>query len=173
VSAKDAAAQPASSPEAEGIVNQAAGRRLKALRGVDLDDLHRSGVCPEPEELAGVLDGAVLTGSLALPGARSLGIWRGKVFDEQEGEAGGLNRLGFGPIEVRRYRFTARRATSLFSDREVLFLDHVRPENPDRIRRFHDELVRIEPGLYLATSHYRYREELRLLAYFALAAPSV
>ncbi|MCR1785499.1 hypothetical protein KVF89_23375 [Nocardioides carbamazepini] len=153
-------------------MNKAADRRLNALRGTDLDDLHRAGVCPAPGELAGTMDGAVLTGSLALVGVRSLGIWRGKIFDEQAGEVSGINRLGIGPVEVRRYRFTARRATSLFSDREVLCLDHDSPENPDRIRRFHDELVRIEPGLYLATSHCRYGQELRLLAYFALAAPS-
>ena len=81
----------------------------------------------------------------------------------------GLNRLGVGPMEIRRYRFTARVARSLFSDRDVIFLDHDDPGNPASVRRFHDELVAIEEGLYLATSHYRTGERLRYLCHFALA----
>jgi len=83
----------------------------------------------------------------------------------------GLNRLGFGPLETRRYSFTARLARSLFGDREVIFLDHDIPSNPSRVRRFHDELVRIEDGLYLATSYYRHGDDLRYLCHFALAKP--
>lgn len=143
--------------------------RLRDLRGADLASLHAAGACPDPGELRGTLEGVVLTGSLALPGIRDLGIWRGKRFDDVDGVRGGLNRLGLGPLEVRRFRFTVRRAESRFSAREVLFLDHDRPDNPERIRRFHDELVRVEPGLYLATSHHGTGDDLRLLAYFALA----
>lgn len=145
--------------------------RLRALRGRDLEALHLSGQCPDPDELGGLMGGAVLTGKLALPGIRSLRVWRGKAFDRRGGEIGGLNRLGLGPIETRRYRFVVRRGTSRFADRDVLLLDHDHPGNPDWIRRFHDELVRVEPGLFLATSHHRYGDGLRFLAHFALAAP--
>jgi hypothetical protein len=131
--------------------------------------LHSAGSCPDAAALTGVLDGAVLTVSLAAPGVRGLRLWRGKVFDDRtSGVASGLNRLGAGPWETRRYRFTARRAQSLFSERDVLFLDHDRSDNPSYIRRFHDELVHVADGLYLATSHYRVGGGLRLLAYFAL-----
>ena len=54
----------------------------------------------------------------------------------------------------------------------MIFLDHDNPSNPERVRRFHDELVRIEDGLYLATSHYRTGDELGYLCHFALAKPT-
>ncbi len=147
------------------------GSRLEPLRGADLRELHANGTCPPLDELHGAMDGAVLTGRLAAPLVRPLRLWRGKVFDPgPDGTVTGRNRLGFGPLEIRRYRFTARVAPSLFGDREVVFLAHDRPENPARIRRFHDELVEIEPGLYLATSHYRTGEDLRYLCHFALSA---
>lgn len=75
----------------------------------------------------------------------------------------GFNRLGVGRLEVNRFQFTARVAQSLFSDREVVFLDHDSANNPGYVRRFHDELVAIDEGLYLATSHYREGERLRYL----------
>ena len=117
------------------------------------------------------MDGLVLT-SMVLRGLR---LWRGKAFGAgADGSLGGLNRLGVGPFEVRRYRFTAYVGPSLFADREVLLLDHDTAANPPYIRRFHDELVQVEDGLFLATSHYRVNGELRLAAYFALvtAAPA-
>lgn len=144
--------------------------RLRQLRGGDLDELHARGICPPVTDLHGSIDGAVLTGRVAAPVIRELRLWRGKVFERDEhGTVSGLNRLGLGPIEIRRYRFTARVAPSLFDDREVVLLDHGRPENPARVRRFHDELVQIDDGLYLATSHYRTGDELAYLCHFALA----
>jgi hypothetical protein len=147
-----------------------AAARLASLRGADLCGLHTNGTCPPVEDLHGTIDGIVLNGRLGAPFIRELGLWRGKVFDRRaDGTVGGLNRLGVGPFEVRRYRFTARVARSLFGERDVVFLDHDRPENPSRVRRFHDELVQIEPDLYLATSHYRTGEDLTYLCHFALA----
>ena len=46
-------------------------------------------------------------------------------------------------------------------------IDHA--SNPPYVRRFHDELVEIEDGLYLATSHHRNGDDLRYLCHFALA----
>lgn len=100
---------------------------------------------------------------------RELRLWRGKVFETRaDGSLSGLNRLGLGPLEVRRYRFTAYVGPSHFTDRDVLLLDHDTAANPPYIRRFHDELVQVEDGLFLATSHYRVKGELRFAAYFAL-----
>jgi len=144
--------------------------RLASLRGTNLRELHAKGICPPVKDLHGAIDGIVLNGRLGAPLIRELGLWRGKVFDRDEhGTVTGLNRLGVGPIEIRRYRFTARVAPSLFDDRDVVLLDHDRPENPAKVRRFHDELVEIEQGLYLATSHYRTGEDLKYLCHFALA----
>jgi hypothetical protein len=144
--------------------------RLESLRGADLRAQHANGTTPDPTELTGVIDGAVLTGRLSLPIVCEIGLWRGKVFDRDEhGTVVGLNRLGVWPVEIRRYRFTARVAQSLFGDRDVIFLDHDDPGNPAYVRRFHDELVAIDEGLYLATSHHRTGEHFRYLCHFALA----
>jgi hypothetical protein len=154
-------------------MSDSAAARLASLRGADLRELHAGGTCPRVQDLHGAIDGVVLTGSLSGPFLRRLGLWRGKVFEQDElGSVTGLNRPGVGPIEIRRYRFTARVASSLFGDREVVFLDHDAPENPSYVRRFHDELVEIEHGLYLATSHHRREGELEYLCHFALARPS-
>jgi hypothetical protein len=146
---------------------------LAALRGQDLRALHAQGSVPSLDELNGSIDGAVLNGQLGRPLVRDLRLWRGKLFERGDnGNVTGLNRLGVGPLEVKRFRFTARVAQSLFSDREVVFLDHDNANNPASVRRFHDELVAIGEGLYLATSHYRDGERLRYLCHFALAKPA-
>lgn len=144
--------------------------RLASLRGQDLRALHTHGSLPSLDELNGSIDGAVLNGRLGQPLVRDLRLWRGKTFEHDRNDAvTGFNRLGVGPLEIRRFQFTARVAQSLFSDREVVFLDHDNANNPGYVRRFHDELVAIEDGLYLATSHYRDGERLRYLCHFALA----
>lgn len=144
--------------------------RLATLRGQDLRTLHAQGTVPSVDELSGSIEGAVSSGQLGRPLVRDLRLWRGKVFERDAHEAfTGFNRLGIGPLEVKRFQFTARVAQSHFSEREVLFLDHDNPKNPGFVRRFHDELVAIDEGLYLATSHYRDGERLRFLCHFALA----
>ncbi|MDO3301079.1 hypothetical protein P5V47_20520 [Mycobacteroides abscessus subsp. massiliense] len=139
--------------------------RLAALRGTDLSAMHRAGSCPDPQALTGVAEGLVLGAS----GYSSL-LWRGKVFDRESDEAvTGLNRIGVGGLEFRRYRFTVRLGASAFTDRTVALLDHDNPANPPYIRRFHDELVQIDEHLYLATSHYRLGGRLRFVCHFGLS----
>ena len=151
------------------MVRRRADQRLTPLLDADLHSLHRAGWCPLPQRLTGAADGLVL--SPAAPVAR---LWRGKVFDSGPGNTvSGLNRIGLGSIELRRYRFTARTSRSLFADRDVLILDHDRPNNPSYIRRFHDELVQIDAERFLATSHYRVQDRWRFLCFFALLIPEV
>lgn len=129
---------------------------------------------PDLHDLDGTLDGVVLNGSLSLPGVRSLRLWRGKVFHTSTtGSVRGKNRLGIGPAEAHAFTFEARIAPSRFAERDVLLLDHENDSNPLAVQLFHDELVQVDDGLYLATSHYRSRRgpeaHARLLCYFALA----
>ncbi len=144
-------------------------KHLARLSRSELAEAHRAGACPSPQEFGGVADGLVLT----TPIVRGLRLWRGKTFDANaDGSVTGLNRLGIGGFERRRYRFEARVAPSLFGDREVLYLDHDLPVNPFYIRRFHDELVRVDERTYLATSHYRVGDRLIHLCYFAVHTPA-
>jgi hypothetical protein len=147
--------------------------RLTTLCGQDLRALHTGGSVPSLDELSGSIDGAVLNGQLGRLLVRDLRLWRGKLFEHDTNDAvTGFNRLGIGPLEIKRFQFTARVAPSVFSDREVVFLDHDNDNNPGYVRRFHDELVAIDEGLYLATSHYRDGDRLRYLCHFALAKPA-
>jgi len=151
--------------------------RLARLHSKDLTGLHRGGTLPTLSDLDGVLEGRVLTGALNHPTLRPLRLWRGKAFDQSaDGTVTGLNRLGAGPVEVSRFRFEARIAASLFSNRDVVVLDHDNDDNPELVRRFHDELICVGEGLFLATSHHRSdlgaTPQLRFLCHFALAFPN-
>lgn len=138
---------------------------LSRLSRAELAQLHAQGRCPDPESLHGIADGLILP----VDGLQRLNIWRGKIFHhEAAGLAGGFNRLGLGAFEFKRYRFRVLRTRSVFSDRDVLFIDHDLSGNPGWVRRFHDELVDVSPGLYLASSHLRVRDELRFMSYFTL-----
>ena len=142
---------------------------LAELDPATLDRIFAGGTCPEPTALAGVMDGRVLDGALARPPLRGLRVWRGKAFTHDGGAVSGLNRIGLGPLSTRRYRFTARVQGSAFADRDVVLLDHDQPSNPSWVRRFHDEVVEVDDGVYLATSHHRTDGGLRFLCHFALA----
>ena len=141
-------------------------KELAALDRAGLEARHQQGVLPQLAELQGLAQGRVFN----LPRLSPFRLWRGKYFRHgPDGQVEGLNRIGLAGLELRRYRFVARVADSLFSDREVLLLDHDLPGNPPRYRAFHDELVQLEPGLYLASSHIRKAGKLRYVCHFALA----
>ena len=128
--------------------------RLATLRGQDLRALHANGSVPSLDELNGSIDGAVLNGRLGQPHIRDLRLWRGKLFEQDEhGAVTGLNRLGLGPLRW---------------DSECPSKDD-NDNNPGYVRQFHDELVAIDEGLCLATSHYQDGDRLRYLCHFALA----
>ena len=55
----------------------------------------------------------------------------------------------------------------LFSDQKVLIINHDLSTNPSWVRRYHDEMVQIDPHIYLATSYYRMGEKLKFVSYFA------
>lgn len=67
------------------------------------------------------------------------------------------------------FRFTLKVQRSAFSERDVVLVDHDHAGNQGWVRRFHDELVRVDDGLYLSTSHLRRDDGLRFAAWFALA----
>lgn len=138
-----------------------------ALARLDLPVLrhaHALGRCPDPGELNGVADGLILDPRWL----ERLRLWRGKVFTaDGKDKSHGINRLGIGPFEFRRYRFHARKERSAFSDRDIVLLDHDLPENPLWVRIFHDELVEMRPGLYLTCSHVKLGGRLRYASYFA------
>ena len=139
---------------------------LNALSYKELRELHLRGTCPQADAFNGVADGQILGGGLL----SRLKIWRGKAFEMQtNGVPQGLNRIGVGPWEFRKYRFTAYVGRSAFSQRDVLLLDHDHDGNPAWVRSYHDELVQVGDNLYLATSHQKVNGKLAFRAYFCLS----
>lgn len=141
---------------------------LEALARLDRQGLrkaHAQGRCPTPGDLDGIAEGLILDPAWF----GKLRLWRGKVIHSNGPDhAQGFNRIGSGPFEFRRYRFNALQERSAFSDRDIVRLDHDLKDNPRWVRIFHDELVEIHPGLYLACSHLRLNEKLHYACYFAL-----
>jgi len=143
--------------------------RLRHLSRYALRDLHVTGLCPDLHSFRGAADGYVLGDGLT---AR-LGIWRGKFFDEQnhKGVISGTNRIGLLGLEVSRYQFTGRIASSRFRDGDVLFLDHNHHANPGWVRSFHDEVVQIGDRTFLGQSHRWVQGTLKFVSYFVLTFP--
>lgn len=137
---------------------------LEQMSKADLKEVHSKGKCPNISSLNGIAKGIILDPQWF----ESMHLWRGKVFNlSSAGDVSGFNRMGVGSFEYLRYRFNVRIGQSAFSDRNVIFLDHDLPENPYWVRIFHDELVEMREGLYLASSHLRIGKKLRYVSYFA------
>ncbi len=137
---------------------------LKTLNIKELNQLFKTGTCPKIESLNGSAKGMVIKPVWF----QRLNLWRGKVFNlSSTEELTGLNRLGIGQIETQRYQFNAHIGKSLFSDQDVLIINHNLSANPNWVRRYHDEMVQIDTDLYLATSYYRVGKKLKFVSYFA------
>ena len=143
--------------------------QLRSLSRSALRGAYNEGLCPDLHLFCGPADGFVLGDGLI---AR-LGVWRGKLFDEQTdlGGISGVNRIGFPRLEFRRYPFTGHIAKSRFRDGDVLFLDHNHPSNPGWVRSFHDEVVQIGDRIFLGQSHRWVQGELKFVSYFVLTFP--
>ncbi|MEP6642072.1 MAG: hypothetical protein ABJB93_09225 [Gaiellales bacterium] len=167
-------------------------RNLAGLSPAELEGLFARGVPPEPA-LDGRYDGALLHLTLG-PGAdfvleRLLRLWLpwlGKrfdaasacgenVFDMSAYRAG--ERLtpaayrAWWPEDVQSYRAlrftTAIAPGGLDPGLEVLRIDYDLPENPPPLRRIVDELVAVQPGVYLGQALLRSGGKHRL-AWFTL-----
>lgn len=142
------------------VLNDLASLNRKALM-----QLHRNGNCPRLEALNGRAQGRILDSRVL----QAIGVWRGKEFHcSPDGTVVGMNRIGFGPVVLERYRFSARVAPSAFGAQKVVFIDHDNARNPGWVRRFHDELVQVGSGLYLGCSHLKINGQLKYAGYFAL-----
>jgi hypothetical protein len=164
-----------------------AGRSADALAGL----FARAGAPDPPPD--GRYAGALLALTLA-PGADALGLavfeatapWLGKRFDAAAGSGENvLRRSVFGvgrALTPRRYRAwwpedeqafralpfrTSRGPSALDPDVSVLRIDYDVEQNHPRLRRILDELVQVEPGVYLGQALWR-RAGVHRLAWFSL-----
>ena len=168
-------------------------RTLAGRAPAELEGLFARGVAPDPP-LDGRYDGALLHLTLgpgadvALQGLLRLWLpWLGKRFDAEA--ASGENvfdmsayRAGerltpaayraWWPEDVSSYRAlrftTAVAAGRLDPGVEVLRIDYDLPENPPLLRRVVDELVAVQPGVYLGQAILRRGSGGHRLAWFTL-----
>jgi hypothetical protein len=168
-------------------------RTLADRPAAELEGAFARGVPPDPP-LDGRYDGALLHLTLgpgadqAFSGLLRLWLpWLGKRFDA--GSASGENvfdmsayRAGerltpapyraWWPEDVSSYRAlrftTSTGAGRLDPGLEVLRIDYDLPENPPLLRRIVDELVAVQPGVYLGQAILRRGSGGRRLAWFTL-----
>jgi hypothetical protein len=168
-------------------------RTLSGRSAVELEGAFARAVPPEPA-LDGRYDGALLHLTLG-PGADLLLAsvfrlwmpWLGKRFDAASGSGENVfdmsayragERLtpapyrAWWPEDVSSYR-ALRFSTSTGAGRldpgvEVVRIDYDLPENPPLLRRIVDELVAVQPGVYLGQAILRRGSGGRRLAWLTL-----
>ncbi len=163
------------------------GLTLDALaeRSYDsLEAMYRRAACPGSLRAAdGALRGRMLAvrgidvspvASLvrAFAGSRSF-VWEGKTFEvrtEQEGK--GINRIAIPGVLGRQnlFPFATRLGPSALDEGRALILDYDLPENPPWIRRIHDEVREVEPGLFLGPAMWKAASGPTTVLWFALDA---
>ena len=149
----------------------------------ELEALYRS--APVPATLR-ALDGALAGRMLAWrridrgPLARALRrvarspafVWEGKTFAAHDDRTGtGHNRIQLRGVLGRQplFPFTTSFAASLLDGRPTVAIDYDRPANPWWMRRIHDEVREVEPGLFLGLDLWRTRRRSIGLVWFSLA----
>ncbi|HYX85091.1 MAG TPA: hypothetical protein VE777_08980 [Gaiellales bacterium] len=161
---------------------------LVGLEPGALEGLFARGKVPDPPP-DGRLKGALLHMTIGPAGgliARTAGAWLGKRFDAAGGGENVFDRRLFKlgrlltpaayrawwPEDGRAYR--ALRFTTVVAPGEldpgvgVLRISYDLPENAPLLRRVVDELVEVEPGVYLGQALLRRRGGHRRLAWFTL-----
>ena len=144
----------------------------------ELEMLYRLGMTPTLRELSGQANGRVLAGQIPLFLTRRDGLyllnlawlpWKGKMFTPAGDEQGwGYNRVGFGALETRLFRFATSIESPLLGEDDVFSLNYDIPGNPWPIRQIRDDLKRLRVGLYLGASYARWQGQYHFVMYFAL-----
>ena len=150
----------------------ASDHTLASLANLSFDalgTLYARGVCPRTvRPLDGAPKGRMLAvrGLSDLPGAGLVRrfaaspafVWDGKTFASTTDTRGaGVNRVSV-PGALGRQRlfpFETRLGTSLVDGRPAFVLDYDLDDNPGWIRRIHDEIREVAPGLYLGPAMWK------------------
>ncbi len=104
------------------------------------------------------LDRSPLAGPLRRFAGSGAFVWDGKTFASTSERAGtGINRVQI-PWALGRQRlfaFETRLGPSLVDGRDSFILDYDLPDNPGWIRKVHDEIREVSPGLYLGPAMWK------------------
>lgn len=156
--------------------------KLAALSFEELEAMYRS--APEPTGLRGAdgrpkgrmlavraLSGSPAGGLLRAFAASRSFVWDGKTFsshDERHGE--GVNRVQLPGVLGRQqlFPFATRIESSAIDGRQAIVLDYDLDANPAYIRKIHDEVREIEPGLYMGPAMWKAGTGKVTVLWFAL-----
>jgi hypothetical protein len=98
-------------------------------------------------------------------------VWDGKTFSARSEEEGsGINRIRIPGALGRQDLFpfhTSFGASALDGD-PTLILDYDLPQNPPWIRKIHDEIREVGPGLFLGPAMWKSASGATTLLWFAL-----
>lgn len=101
-------------------------------------------------------------------------VWGGKSFHGSgTSNSGGINRVRLGRAGRHRlFPFDTRVGPSVVDGGPCVILDYDLPENPGVIRRIHDEIRLIEPGLWLGPAMWKTDDAPVHVLWFALDQPA-
>lgn len=157
---------------------------LAKLTFAELEALYRGGAAPTTLRVAdGELRGRMLAvrglgrGPVASALRRFAGspafVWDGKTFrarDDQRGD--GHNRVSVPGVLGRQnlFPFATRIDRSELDGQPAIVLDYDLAVNPPYIRRIHDEIRELSPGLFLGPAMWKAARGPELVLWFALEA---
>jgi hypothetical protein len=105
-------------------------------------------------------------------GSRSF-VWGGKTFAARDDHHGdGHNRVALGSVLGRQnlFPFTTRFDRSAIDSGRTIVLDYDLDVNPPYIRRIHDEIRELQPGLFLGPAMWKTAKAPVTVLWFALDA---
>jgi hypothetical protein len=156
---------------------------LAQLSLAELDALYRAGHCPSEMRAAdGALSGRMLavrrvprgvSASLRRWAAAPSFVWEGKTFKAMSDSAGtGINRVALPGVLGRQnlFPFDTSFGPSAIDGKPTLVLDYDLAVNPPYIRRVHDEIREVSPGLFLGPAMWKRGPAKVLVLWFALDA---
>ncbi len=94
--------------------------------------------------------------------------WGGKSFTAGRGAGGaGINRVHLGGRH-QLFPFHTRFGASELDGRPSIVLDYDLPDNPSLIRKIHDEVREVSPGLFLGPAMWKTARGPKLVLWFAV-----
>src|SRR5262245_60975257 len=98
-------------------------------------------------------------------------MWHGKSFSSENDRRGtGVNRINIPGVLGRQnlFPFETRFDTSAVDGQQTIVLDYDLRENPPYIRRIHDEIREISPGIFLGPAMWKAANGPVTVLWFAL-----
>ncbi len=122
------------------------------------------------------IDGAPVARLVRAFAASDAFVWDGKTFSAHGDDAGeGINRIRIPGALGRQdlFPFHTRFGASAVDGEPTLILDYDLPRNPPYIRKIHDEIREVAPGIFLGPAMWKGATGKALVLWFGLDATRV